>query len=609
MVFLGMLAFLQITMFPGAIILKVFNFRGTFFQRLIYIFALSLIVSYILVIFLTLIHLYNQVSILVVLIGEMIGLAWLYNEEMQKSIFQRLQGLIERTRRGIDSFIELNTEHKPSDSLNIILTVILAAMAFAGVMWAARIFINNFGSAFDAWDSVVSWNRWALGWAAGQIPLDSGFYPQLIPANWSLTYVLTGSTVIQTFAKGIMPLFAVFILLMLFDLGLETKSFGFFIGGIFAQLLLKKFLTAEIANGYVDVAVAFFGLLSIHALIKAGMQGDSSLSDQYLLWGAIFAGGAAVTKQPGVYIFALYPILAYIHVIRHFHPELQNALKKYLLSFLLVSLIPLSWYLFKETLFLLQVDTSDIQTYFEITAQAYEQSSLPTQIAAALSHFEIYLLLFVFIIASLRLLDPLMRTLTLLIVLPYPFLWAWMAGYDSRNLAIFIPIFAMVGGISLQKIYSYIISQLEQTPFFRSKTYSAMSLFLVVMAVILFIFPSSTLIEQQIQMRRQIFSPSKNEQIYAIVEQEGPDTKILTNYPVQFLPGLENNQVAFGFKSLDSFLIRIENPEIQYILFSNKASDKIKQYIDERVSSGDYELIFNDKEWIPYKMVHIINRR
>lgn len=614
MLLLGILAFLQITLIPGVIILKVLNFHGTILQRIIYAFALSLMASYFLVILLTTIHMYNQTTLGLLIIGEMVWLIRLYKEELRLPFFGVLQNQIEMTRETINAIFAPGMDKEtsndaPQNPLNVLLAIILLVLAFAGVVWAVRIFIGNLGSVFDEWDAVVSWNRWALNWASGQIPLDSGVYPQLIPANWSLTYVLIGDTIVQAFAKGIMPLFAVFILLSLFDLGLESRSFGFFISGIFAQLLLKKFLGAEITNGYVDVALAFFSMLAIHALIMAGNASNALLSDRYLLLGAIFAAGAAVTKQPGLYIFALYPVLFYVHVLRLADPKLKTSLKKYLVPFLLVSLIPLSWYAFKQVHTFLTMESLNLQEYFDVTANTYGNIGFTAQIIAALSLFEKYLLLFVFIIAGLPLLSPFYRALTILVILPYPFIWAWIAGYDTRNLAIFVPVFALTAGVALQELYIFAIKVLERTPFFRMKNYFIPVIFLVVVIAGSLAIPSSRLVEQQTQLQKLIFSPSKNAQIYALIEREGPATKILTNYPVRFLPGLDNNQVLFGFQNLESFIALAEGPEIHYVFFTpSRTSDEIQDYIEGKINAGDYEVVFVDKEWIPYNMIRIIKR-
>lgn len=557
--------------------------------------------TYLLAFFLTAIHLYSQATAIIVSSGEIILLAWLHKRDLQVTVNEILQDWFAKFKDSISTLVLQDAESAPSGLIHSLLTLALAGFAIARVIWAVRIFIGNLGSVFDTWDAVVSWNRWALDWASGQIPSDSGLYPQLIPANWSFAYVFTGNTVVQAFAKGIMPLFAIFILLLFLDLGFETKNTGFFIGAIFTQLLIKKFLAAEITNGYVDVAVAFFGLLAIHALIKAGNSDNASQSDQYLLLGAVFAAGAGVVKQPGLYIFALYPLLAYIN------PLARRNRKKYVVFYLLILLIPLSWYVLQQIHSFRDI-SSDFQEYFTVTARTYGNISLTAQIAAAFSRFEIYLLLFVFIALGFPLLDPFQKALAALIVFPYPLIWAWVAGYDTRNLAIFIPFFAMTAGIALQKLYALSIKILDRT-IFRLKAHSVLAIFMATLILGSLAVSPARLVEQQIQQRMQIFSPSKNEKIYAIIEQDGPDTKILTDYPVRFLPGLENNHVHFAFQNFETFQALLEDPAIRYIFFSNKASDDIKHYVEEKMNAGDYELVFRDEEWITYRMIRIIKRR
>jgi len=611
MILLVILSFIQLTVIPGILILKIANFQGTILQRIIYAFALSLIANYLLIFILVSIHFYGQISVLAIFVGELAGLAWLHRKDFQLPVFDVLQNQIDNFKNTINSLILPNKEHDSDNALihqlYVLLRLVFFICALAGIIWTTRLFAGNLVSVFNAWDAVVSWNRWALVWTSGQIPLDSGFYPQLIPANWSLAYVLVGNTIIQAVAKGIMPLFAVFLLLSLLDLGLNNRSFGYFIAGTIAFLLMKNFLESEITSGYVDVAVSFFGLLAIHALIQAGSKNDPFLSNQYLLLGAVFAAGAGITKQPGMYIFVLYPVLAYLNVIRKHDPGFKK-IKKYLVSFLLVSLIPLSWYLLKLIHFTQNIETFYIQEYFDVTANTYGNIDLGAQIIAALSRLNIYLVLFLFIIAGFPLLSSFYRALVVLIVFPYPVIWAWIAGYDTRNLAIFLPIFALTAGVALEELYLFLIKILQRTQFVRLKT-GPILVILFILAVLGSIrIPSGNLMEQQTQLRMQIFSPSKNEKIYAIIQQDGPNTKILTNYPIRYLPGLEDNHVQFGFQNFDTFITWVDDPSIQYLLINNRASDQIKSYIDGKINEGDYELVFIDKEWVKYTMIRIINR-
>lgn len=618
MLLLGLLAFFQITFIPGAMILKSAKIQGTILQNIIYAFALSLIANYCFIFLLSTMQLYTQLSMLIILGAEITSLVWLYKNDLQLPVFDVLENQIRNFKETVDAIIHLyedkNPDNAPSKLLNTLLTFALLMGVIAGITWGITIFINNIGSVFNTWDAVVSWNRWALSWASGQIPLDSRSYPQLIPANWSTTYILMGSTTIQTIAKGIMPLFAVFLLIGLLDLGLKTKLLGFFISGIFTHALIKKFLQPEITSGYVDVAVAFFSFLAIYSLVKANSAENPSHAKQHIILGAIFSAGAGVTKQPGMYIFLLYPILAYISLAHKNTSLLKQNFKKHFNAFVFVAFIPLSWYLwyvwhlFQQVSTVQLEDVITVQEYLDVTTNTYADVSFGTQIIMAISQFEGYLILFGLIIVGFPLLNSFYRALAILIVFPYPLIWAWLAGYDMRNLAIFMPIFALTAGISLQELYYFSLKKLKWTSSFRVKNYMPIGGILIAIIVGLLAIPPTKLINQQTQLQKQLFSPSKNEKIYAVIQQDGPDTKILTNYPIRYLPGLENNQVQFGFQNFDTFITWVGDPDIQYLFINNRASDTIKSYIDEKISEGDYELVFIDKEWVTYKMIRIVNR-
>lgn len=613
MLLLGILSFFQITIIPGSIILKYKKVSGSILQWAVYAFALSVIANYCLVLTLTIVGLYNQTSMISILIVELTGLILLYKKDLPTPFFNIFEYHIGNLKNIINSLLSPNKDKILNNTnlnlFNLLLTVSLLAIVINGIIWTIRIFIGNIGSVFNTWDAVVSWNRWALSWTSGQIPLDTASYPQLIPVSWSTTYIFMGNTIIQIFAKGIMPLFAIFLLAALLDLGLSTRSIGFYIGGILTQSLIKKFLQHEITSGYVDVAVAFFCFMAIYSLIKAYNMDDPSQQKQHLFLGAVFAAGAGVTKQPGMYIFVLYPILAYISMANKNIFLFKKNTKKYVSFFILIALIPLSWYIFKQIHYTQNIDAYNFQEYLDVTENTYTNISLEVQIISAISRLENYLILFAFVIVGFPLLNSFYRALTILVIFPYPLIWAWLAGYDMRNLAIFMPIFALTAGIALQEIYLFITKKINKTIFIQIKTYHLILVFLILsLSFVGFASRSTNIVERQTQLQKQIFSPKKNEIIYEIIERDGAGTKILTNYPIRYLPGLEENQIQFGFQNFDTFITWVENPSTKYLLFSNRASDQIKDYIEKKIEDGDYELVFVDREWVKYTMVRIINR-
>ena len=320
MFFLGILAILQMTLLPGLLLVKAFRLKLGTLQGLAYCFGLSLIANYAAVLLLTTLGLYRQAVALALVAAEVAAGVWLYRSELLQSwkvtgvsLWNRLSSLLHFLLPDLKSIEE---DRSIFDVLVGTATAVFAFFAITDLFWAVMVFISNVGTVFNSWDAVLSWNRWATEWAQNQFPTGVGLYPQLLPANWSLTYVLINDVHVQFFAKATIPLFLFFILLLFFDLGLNWKSMGAFIGLILTRLIIKKFTGDFIAEGYADIPIACMAFLSVYTLIKAKDQSDPAVQRQGIFLGAVFAGGAAVTKQAGVYMLALYPLLAYLLVLR-----------------------------------------------------------------------------------------------------------------------------------------------------------------------------------------------------------------------------------------------------------------------------------------------------
>jgi len=222
-------------------------------------------------------------------------------------------------------------------------------MAFSSLWWIAKFWWNNLGSVFTMWDPVVHWNRLANEWFQNGIPLFTYLYPQLMPINFSIPYIFLGSSQILLFNTGYMPLFSIFILLIMLDLGLRYRRIGYFIGLVITRFILKKFYFLHIGEGYVDLPLAFFSLVSIYCLLIAEKEKRKDVMSHYLLLGAIFSAGASITKQTGLYIFALYPILAYFIVVRKYEGmEIKEKIKLLLIPSLVLLLMVLPGYIFAE---------------------------------------------------------------------------------------------------------------------------------------------------------------------------------------------------------------------------------------------------------------------
>jgi len=120
-------------------------------------------------------------------------------------------------------------------------------------------------------------------------------------------------------------------------------------GAVITYALLVAFLRFRmLSSGYVDVPLAFFVLAPVYVLMLARSTKDTAERARYLSAGALLAAGAALTKQPGLYVAAIYPLLAWRLVLRG---DGSGGLRRHLPALLrlcvIMGILVLPWYLYK----------------------------------------------------------------------------------------------------------------------------------------------------------------------------------------------------------------------------------------------------------------------
>jgi len=603
---LGILGIMQMIFLPGLVLYGFFRFRTILFDKVLIIFGTSLIFNYCVIFILSLLGIYTRITLGLLIAAELAAIFWLYRDNLKVSTQVFLNASQDSLNEVVNFFFANRPKEKDSH-LHYFVVLVLFLLSARSVLWAVGILIQNLGSVFSVWDAVVSWNRWATIWAESQIPLESRFYPQLIPLNWSIAYVLLGSTTLQFFAKGIMPLFTLMILLGFISLAIQTKKFHFLFSVVLLQPLLKDFLNNGLSNGYVDIAVAFFTFATLYFLIKAQETSEIEQRQQLYFLGAIFSAGAAITKQSGVYIALCYPILVYADVFFSKLSVGKKQLTIWIASFAAISVIWVSWYAFKEIQIMTGIDRANIDTLIDLSANRFDNMSLLGQIAAAIGQYREFIALFIVIGLVFPWMDRFYKVLTLLF-LPYPVLWAWMASYDTRNLAIFLPVLALLSGYCIDKLILQIVNLGEKVRILRTPLYVPVTLACMVVLGLNFMLSPLALDQRQWDLQKEIFSPAKNQVLYDLVDENGPQTRILTNYPMNYLPELGQYQVRFNFDKFDIFLAQIKNPEIEYMLVPNAIDDDIRDYIDNKISTGEYQVILKNRQWKVYTLIKILRR-
>ncbi|PKN97542.1 MAG: hypothetical protein CVU43_17155 [Chloroflexi bacterium HGW-Chloroflexi-5] len=606
MVILGILSIIQMIFLPGLIISTLLHIKSNGITRLIIIFGISLCVNYLLVVFLTLTHLFLQVTVLVIIILEIITCFWLFRKKLLVS-FEDLSHRFEQRVK----FINYSLSDNPNSSsfLNIVkhfVFLVFLIFAFTDIVWVVQRLINNLGTVFQTWDAVVSWNRWAVEWSQGIFPTATSYYPQLIPANWSISYVLTNGIELQSFPKAIMPLFSLFILLMLFDLGIKTKSFGFFIGVILTRLLIKKFTGEYISDGYVDLPMSFFSFASIYFLLLARLKADRKEFDIGLIWtSVIFAAGAALTKQAGVFILVLLPFLWYLLVFR------QKAVKynkqtiiTLIVIYILALLIVFAGYLIKWIHIHTGFDSSNIAY---VTKDIYQGAGYIERALDAFVLLGKYKYLFLGLIPAVFVVKKPYRWLGVVVAIPFSLIWVFFFSYEVRNLALVFPIWGLTIGLFIQQLYDYLINLLNIVKIQKIPAISVLLVFIIALGFIGFKIPPAQLIKNQNERQWQIFNPELNGKIRELVVLTGTDIKILTNYPVDYLPGLNGSQISFWYDNLPDYISSIDNPEIDYLLVPNNAISGIRTEILEGLKNGTLKLIFSSEGAYSFQMLQVLH--
>ncbi|MDF2690687.1 MAG: hypothetical protein K0S29_542 [Gammaproteobacteria bacterium] len=441
-VLLGFIAILQMLFIPGYLLLRAFRISVPVLRGFLLSFALSFLCNYILVALLSILHIYNSFVVWAVVGVEAIAflkLMWPNQSSwdswrMQIKLCQKFWQSLEQGT-AIERFIRLS---------------LLFAAIFI-IVFFINLFFQELGEIFTAWDPVMSYNVWAEQWASGHLPQYTWHYPQLIPANWSITYVMTevasNAVNLEFFAKAVMPLFPIMLLLVLLDLAIETRRSGYLLAIVFTTYLLSRF-AESFGQGWVDVPMCFFGFLSISLLFLAGR---SQQPLRYIAFSSLACAASAVTKQAGLYILVWYPVLCYVLALKQQDGSLKKLLPIFW-SWALAMLISLPWYIYIQY----QIDhgLASSEVGF-VTSNIYQVLGFDWGIRIGFGVFEagiIFWLLLALALTYACLYRSPWRILALFIV-PFSLIWIAFYSYALRNFTLISPFLGLLAGLACEKFY------------------------------------------------------------------------------------------------------------------------------------------------------------
>lgn len=434
MFLLGIFSVLQTILLPGYILYTVLRIKtSTSIQKFIYVFALSLFFNYTLVTLLTLLGIYKALLIYVIFFMEITILFYL----LRRQNFQI--NLSINIRDTIDQYFLFIKSLNPSGKI-LLLTVSII------IIFYASLFVANLGTIFYFVDTVnnIHWNTWAIDFANNSLPELSSHFPQLIPANWSINYIMTGVTNIHFFPKSYMPLFFFSNLLMLLDLGISTRKNVYLITliiyGLFAPVIYSLIF---IADGNGDLPVSFFAFLSFYAYLKSNQE--KFILKEYLLI-FLFASMAAGTKLAGFYIFFFMSLLCLYQFIKNINLFSKKKIFQIFLFVVGVLIINLFWYLLKPKTMAGGLHQPEwlAAGYLNIIINALHM--LYYNLGLPIVAFLIITLLFSLLVKE-------SRVITLFFVIPPIVLWMFKYSSDFRNLSFVIPFISYSSAFGSVKIF------------------------------------------------------------------------------------------------------------------------------------------------------------
>jgi hypothetical protein len=615
MFFFGILGIFQDFLFPGIIILRKIGFKSRFVSHLVAAVSLSLVANYFLVFLLTALHLYTRPFMIILVCGEIIYGFWLYRLELNKPIHHWLNRIKSFFLEITESWTEAADKQKKKTSISFLIQLVYLTVCimliFIAINWISKLFIWNLGSVFNSYDTIVSWNKWAVSWAGNSIPSGTWHYPQLLPAIWSILYVLMGDPSIQLFGQAIMPLFTFFILMMMVDLGFAKKNPGYFIGTAIAYLVLKKFLGSYLIEGFADMPAAFFAFTAVYLLIiQTSEKQLLETRKQFGILIAVAAAGCAVTKQVGLVFFALFMIVYFIHYLLPAIKQNWNAVRKYIfITLVVVMVIIVPWYLNKEIVIRQGLDKSEIQAIISHTERVYDSSGIFGRLGEISALFGRYAWLLVLSLVASFFLDPIIRDVFLVVAMPILISWGSYASYDFRNLAIFFPLFALTSGLSLDFVFQKAKDLLAKATLPKISTK-----WVLLILAFGFLFTAITMVPDQLLKSLQneqslnTFSPSLNKRVLDAVKNENGNYSVITSYPLTNLPGFTGKKIGLLFDNYSDYQLTLSRIKVQsvYLLVPKYAEKNIMADIGQKVAGGKYQLLFEDDSWIPYLFIKIL---
>lgn len=606
LILFGILGLLQITLLPALIILKAAKLRGGIIEQLLQLFPLSLTANYLLVFLLAALRIYTRPVLLGIILAEILCILWLYRKTILQPAGSAVSGISAALRQELRPITDFLSE-KPEDGGSVIrrwIWAVSGCLALSGVFWAFHLCRLNFGTVFSGWDTLYSWNAYAETWASGSIPRIDGLYPQLVPANWSISYLLQGENAVQFFNTLLPPLFFLMIQVMLFDLGFQRRESAFFFAAVISRFMMKKLMGDQLFDGYMDVPAAAMSLLSVYTFLKA--EGRSAADQrQGIFLGMFFAGAAAITKQSGIPALILAP-LAVRFLLTDAARTLSRKQKLLLCGTVLLTVLP--WYLFC----MFRTGGGREQELIAEGIMDYNRRfGIEWRLHLAVTTLGKYLLFFILSLIGLPFVPKKYRLLFFLLAWPQTIVWAVSYSYDARNLGTVLPFISLLCGFVLSGIGTLSARALplpDRVPVW------LIGLLLAAAAVFaaLRLWPDAKIIEDQREKQKTLFGERLNrELLYGVFGESHEGNDIYTDYPARFLSGYRDCCTEAVLTDEGQVRSVLEGTQINWLLIPEimpNDTDPSKELIEQCIADGKCQLVGRSDGYYKAYLLYRIER-
>jgi hypothetical protein len=601
---LGLIGVLQMLLIPGLILYRILGngHQKNFWIDLPLILTFSFMINYAVVFSLTSLHFYLPIVLRIIVALELLALFYCY------------------PRFWTQPFMLYEKHEKIEQGQHTRIYFWIFAAIFGIMLWQ---WVSNLGMVFGIRDPSVSYNIWAIAWSQNQFPILTWHYPQLLTTNWSIPYVMMGTLpnniVLEMFPASLNELFPILFMIIFFDLFRRERNRAYLLAGIITSI----WMYAEwiyIHNGHMDWVCAFFNLLSLKLIYDLSHSTQKTFPWRAYLQIILVISASILVKPAGLATAILAPLLlvALVRFDTCKRPELLL-----MLSYALIALLVLPWYIYAENHEVLHSQGSDllflIWNIFRINSWLFYFDEI-----IYLSWAAVIMLIFTYFFSKSL---PRFWRFVFYFFGPYFFVWAFFYSYDVRNLTLLLPILSV--WVSLIIIHNnmdlHVITYVRKNGY-RINQLSFLFLALGISASAVYVINNlqqTTLIQHEtvakdnifdirpgfMEVKRYTISPGFNGKILSpmliyhtipllspLMIQMPPET-----YGADMLPQVFNDP-----KMLQQTLINY--PDIRYFLFDMRfrdlvTSDATRKIISHWEDTGKIKPIINKDKILVYQIL------